>query len=211
MRKAVVDWLVLLGVWIVVLAIPVAVLGGLGMLVWSVLDDDEGLQELSDLHRLCGKNHDGFGETASYGGGGPHPLVLFTGDTDFPAHATDGQTAEPSPKDVQLVACASGPTRASDRVIESCTYVGGEPDSSGSDQSLTGSITIANYQGKVDITVYEARTGRPVDTFRLYGADKLTCEPTVREGTKSHDVITVPSELAYAERLEEYATENAKR
>lgn len=188
------------------LAVPVAVLGGLGVLVWSVLDDDEGLQELSDLHRLCGKSHEGFGETAPYGGGGPHPLVLFTGDTDFPAHATDGQTAEPSPKDVQLVACASRPTRASDRVSESCTYVGGETDSSG----FGGSVTIAQYPGKVDIAVYEVRTGRLIDKFRLFGPDKLPCQPVVRGGTKSHDVITAPSDRAYAERLEEYVTGNAR-
>ncbi|MER6144933.1 hypothetical protein ABT174_33690 [Streptomyces sparsogenes] len=196
MRKAVVDWLILIVVWIMVLAVPVVVLGGLGMLAWSVLDDDEGLQELSDLHRLCGKNHEGFGETAPYGGGGPHPLVLFAGDTDFPTHATDGQKAEPTPKDVQLVACASPPTRASDKVSESCTYVGG--------------ITIIQYPGKVDITVYEARTGRPVDKIQLSGPDKVKCEPTVLEGTKSHDAITAPSTSDYVERLEEYVTENPK-
>ncbi|MBA6435133.1 hypothetical protein [Streptomyces sp. GMR22] len=206
MRKAVVDWLALLGVWIMVLAVPVVVLGGLGVLVWSVLDDDEGLQELSDLHRLCGKNHEGFGEAAPYGGGGPHPLVLFAGGTDLPAHATDGQNGKPTPKDVQLVACASRPARASDRVSESCTYVGGETDSSG----FGGSVTIDQYPGKVDVTVYEARTGRPVDEFRLSGPDKLKCESAVLEGTKSHDVITVPSTSDYVPRLEEYVTENAK-
>lgn len=206
MRKAVVDWLILIGVWITVLAVPVVVLGGLGMLVWSVLDDDKGLQELSDLHRLCGKNHEGFDETAPYGGGGPHPLVLFTGDTDFPTHADDGQNGEPTPKDVQLVACASHPARASDSVSESCTYVGGETDSSG----FGGSVTISQYPGKVDVTVYEARTGRPVDEFRLSGPRKVNCETTVLEGTKSHDVITAPSTSDYVRRLEEYVTKKAK-
>lgn len=191
---------------IVALALPVALFGGLGVLVWSVLDDDEGLQEVSDFYRLCGENQKGFDEAAPYGSIRPHPLVFFEEGTEFPVHATDGQETEPDPKGVQLVACASRPVQASDRVSETCVYARiGIPKH---EHEHDGTIVIKQYAGKVKITVYEARTGRPVDAFWLSGPKKLKCANIETGGDR--DVITVPSTSEYVQRLEEYVTESTK-
>ncbi|MFD0542046.1 hypothetical protein [Streptomyces mexicanus] len=68
----------------------------------------------------------------------------------------------PQPQKAQLVACVhdigTGP------LLQTCRYSGG--------------YTMYWRQGKFEITVYEARSGRTVGTTKILGISNITCDPT---------------------------------
>jgi hypothetical protein len=163
---------------------------------------DERLDSLWDFKRLC-VDQVGNESAAAYRDPAPHPLAFFpfTGDSDF---ATSGKgAAEPEPKEVQLVACANLIRRVSDTPIAACAY----KDHAGS------SYYVGYYQGRYQVTVYEARTGRTVGSIRLNGPKNQDCAPEdlVVEGEHITEREVEPSATDYATALSGYVTGSAKR
>jgi hypothetical protein len=151
---------------------------------------------LADLKRICfgGK---GFGRAAAYTGSGPHP-VLLTDEAKTVYSGQNGRSVKSSvpPHEVELVACFNGVVRAPGNVfLGDCDYV-----VTGSDRRYVYHV----YQGRMRLTVHEARTARTVASLTVDGRKRPQCE-SIRFIHPNEPQIeerdTVPEESAYAEPL----------
>jgi hypothetical protein len=129
---------------------------------------------VEDLGQGCKDIQDGYPKAAKYTGAGPHPVAVFTkgivgqsgGQPTYPpdyelanSEASDGVLAlSRSPADVQLLAC--GIARPGTTLLGSCAYTSAIGP-------LGNSVDIPQYSQRYQVTVYELRTGRVVDTLEL--------------------------------------------
>ncbi|OIJ93245.1 hypothetical protein BIV24_11995 [Streptomyces colonosanans] len=112
----------------------------------------------------------------AYQGKGPHPVLIAT-TSPTPLRATQaplpspGETAtapapdtyHPDPAKAQLVACVSNAGKG--KLVTTCRY----------------NHDYVRYfrQGRYDVTVYEAKTGRRLGTTKVMGDDQYECLPQV--------------------------------
>lgn len=124
-------------------------------------------QDLYDFQRLC-EDGGAFADAPAYAGPGPHPIVVFPTDgvilrapgggitEAHPFAAADTRAVrEPTPGEVQLVACQQRPEPRApdDKPLATCAY-----------DAIQGSGGWATnlYPGRYRLTLREARTGRQV-------------------------------------------------
>ncbi|MFY4722817.1 hypothetical protein [Streptomyces sp. LaBMicrA B280] len=108
----------------------------------------------------------------AYRGKGPHPVLLATtsptplsvNETPLPspgetATAPAHDTYHPDPAKAQLVACVVNTGKG--KPVTTCRYA--------------DDYVRSFRQGRYDVTVYEARTGRRLGTTRVLGDDRFQC------------------------------------
>ncbi|WP_307783937.1 hypothetical protein [Streptomyces spinoverrucosus] len=127
---------------------------------------------------------------------GPHPLVVhvngllhqFKGSGGY--DRTDPFT--PLPERVQLVACAR--YEGLGKLLKVCRY----------HLPTEASREISHYEGRYEVRVLEARTGRVLGTHRISGRTSVTCTPFVERGTDTKE-FQPPGDAAFRELLGPYA------
>ncbi|MET9290906.1 hypothetical protein [Streptomyces sp. NPDC003077] len=137
--------------------------------------------ELGGFARACEGAGARFSGAAYYRVDGPRPLVLFdveeNGEVkyDMTSFSTSGaartsaqekDAPAPDPGAVQLVACRHPVGRMSESPFKTCTYTGG--------------VTLAYYQGRYRVDVYESRTHRKVGSVEVAGDDSPECPKMAR-------------------------------
>ncbi len=150
-----------------------------------------------DFIRYCGRT--GAAEPLTgqpaYRGKGPHPVHISSDEQKslYPAPTASSSASpqdpyRPQPQKAQLVACVhdigTGP------LLQTCHYSGG--------------FTMYWRQGKFEITVYEARSGRAVGTTKILGISHITCDPTTLvfdQGEQTKTGRTMPSLTASRKAL----------
>ena len=160
-------------------------------------------RDLDDFVRMCEGDGgaDPFPRAAPYEpgrAGGPPPwVVVEEGWEDWSSTGGREQDLEdePSPGDVQLVACAERDGRVPDTDI-SCGYTDG-PLGLG---PVTETVEFS--QGRYRVTVYEARTGEPVGGGTLLGDAEVECADAVF-GEDPGPEYTEPDGRQYADLLAE--------
>ncbi|MFD4014497.1 hypothetical protein ACFWRX_24805 [Streptomyces albidoflavus] len=136
-----------------------------GVTYWAVSGDDEPFT-VSGYKAMCKKPRE-YAEAAPHAGSGPRPVYIdgFWPLTDTDAkelNATERRTWSPKePAKVQLIACVDHLGQGD--FLRSCDYdsllgsSGGEP------------FTLHLYKGKYEVTVYEARSGKPLGSTEIQG------------------------------------------
>ncbi|MGI5212553.1 hypothetical protein [Plantactinospora sp. CA-290183] len=146
--------------------------------------------DITALSRMC-EGGDAFGRAVPYRGPGPHPVAVYTGESDYPRHLAGLDDADgwPPPDDVQLVGCLHLIGRVSPEMLESCDYEGG--------------YTLVMFQGRYRIDVHEVRTGRRVASVPVDGTSGGSCaEFTYAKRDATYDERdTAPDDAAYAAKL----------
>ncbi|WP_033287950.1 hypothetical protein [Amycolatopsis jejuensis] len=147
--------------------------------------------ELPDFAALCGADGQAFDKAAAYEGPAPHPIIVFEGGSTV-KHADNGAGDRPQPDQVQLVGCLRSLGVGAE--LDGCSY-------------RDGSVRTMR-QGRWQIEVHEARTGRVVSTVDLNGRTGECPTVVSREhespgGTVAPSDIrgTEPDETAYREAL----------
>src|SRR5690606_22900901 len=120
-----------------------------------------------------------FGRAPAYAGTGPHPIAVYDEVDAYPVF-DQGLRPDPAnrrrrlPDTVELVGCVRPAGRASQEPVERCIYV---PRGRG-----PGEHTDTWYRGRYRLDVYEARTGRKVDSLTVDGSPEHECEETSTAG-----------------------------
>ncbi|MFF9049399.1 hypothetical protein [Streptomyces parvulus] len=127
---------------------------------------------------------------------GPRPLVVHVNGL---LHQFEGSGRHdradpfaPLPERVQLVACAQyeGPGK----LLKVCRY----------QLPAEASREISHYEGRYEVRVLEARTGRTLGTHRISGRTSVTCTPFVERGADTKE-FQPPGDAAFRELLGPYA------
>jgi hypothetical protein len=121
--------------------------------------------KITDFVRIC-TGGGGYGRAAAYQGTGPHSTVIYEtiegttdGYTDYPDYSETGSknfNDYPRPQAVQLVACSRVIGHASQTPLYQCQYQGG--------------YTEVTFQGRWQVDVYTAQTGRKVASYVVDGS-----------------------------------------
>ena len=147
---------------------------------------------ITDFSRMC-EGGGAFGRAAPYHGAGPHPVAVYNeygGYPDYHDSPVEDAMGWPPAGSVQLVGCSRLVGRAAETGIATCPYEGG--------------YTVTDYQGRYQVDVYEARTGRAVESFTVDGRVGGDCleHIYVRPGSpRDRSYETVPSDASYAAAL----------
>ncbi|GAB3433875.1 hypothetical protein [Actinophytocola sediminis] len=155
--------------------------------------------DITNFGQVCAGERD-FGRAAAYEGRGPHPIAVYS-DHSYPEYS-DGAVTDakgwPLADTVQLVGCVRQIGKATPDSLVSCPYEGG--------------YTMTVYQGRYQVEIYEARTGRPVSSFTIDGSTDTDCAAMIYvlpddHSEQSYD--TSPDEASYAKRLASLVNDEA--
>ncbi|MFF3485584.1 hypothetical protein ACFYXC_20275 [Streptomyces sp. NPDC002701] len=97
----------------------------------------------------------------------------------------------PLPERVQLVACAS--YKGLGRLLKVCRY----------ESPVEAGRKISHYEGRYEVRVLEARTGRLLGTHRMVGRTSATCTPFVEGGADTKG-LEPPGDAAFRQLLGPY-------
>ncbi|RZQ65778.1 hypothetical protein [Amycolatopsis suaedae] len=158
---------------------------------------------IKDFGRMC-FGGEPFGRAAEYTGPGPHPVAVFLGtdsEDSYPEHTAGFAESDerwPPATELQLVACA--------RLV-------GTNDSGSKSCSYSGGYSTSSSQGRWQVEVYEARTGRPVHSFPADGTmPEPGCSPRIMvnpDSDRSSDYETPPDDAAFDAALHPLVTNPA--
>ncbi|MFD5175026.1 hypothetical protein ACFWM1_04390 [Nocardia sp. NPDC058379] len=181
----------------------VTVIGAVGYAVywtfWTPKEYEGQLANVRDMESAC---HDMGGKffpsAAEFGGPAPHPVVAFVdeqvggvseaeiGGSDAPRE-WGGRGLQPA--DVQLIACLD---EAEDgKFLTDCKFT---------------SSTLPLYQGRYDVTIREARTGREVGTVELAGKSTPDCPFSALTKGDNPKIHTEPDLAEYQRALAEFVS-----
>lgn len=151
---------------------------------------------LTSFARMC-FGGSSFGRAAAYNDQGPHPLVYFPPISRIPTSLpVDERGTAAAARDVQLVACSRANGRTSDKEVRYCSYEGG--------------YSRVYFQGRYEVDVYEARTGRQVGHRTLVGnISTVDCPSRVYSSidiTGRHEEETYPEQDDYNTALSGFVT-----
>ncbi|MGW7284995.1 hypothetical protein ACWGH4_05780 [Streptomyces sp. NPDC054847] len=127
---------------------------------------------------------------------GPRPLVVHVNGL---LHQFEGRGGydradpfTPLPERVQLVACAR--YEGLGKLLKECRY----------ESPVEAGRVISHYEGRYEVRVLEARTGRLLGTHRMAGRTSATCTPFVERGADTKE-FKPPGDAAFRELLGPYA------
>ncbi|MDT0571741.1 hypothetical protein RM704_30515 [Streptomyces sp. DSM 3412] len=127
---------------------------------------------------------------------GPRPLVVHVNGLLHQFEGSGGYDRAdpftPLPERVQLVACAR--YEGLGKLLKVCRY----------HLPAEASREISHYEGRYEVRVLEARTGRVLGTHRIAGRTSVTCTPFVERGADSEE-FQPPGDAAFRELLGPYA------
>ncbi|GAD83750.1 hypothetical protein FEK33_05165 [Nocardia asteroides NBRC 15531] len=180
----------------------VVVLGAVGYAVywtfWTPKAYEGTLAEVRDMESAC---HDMGGKffpgSAEFTGPAPHPVVAFVQDQVGVSQAELGGSQTPrewggsglKPADVQLIACLDEPDDGP--FLTDCKFT---------------SSSLPLYQGRYEVTIREARTGREVATVRMSGKSTPDCPYSVLTKGEDPKIHTEPDLAEYQRVLGGFVT-----
>ncbi|MGW6423233.1 hypothetical protein ACWF82_11215 [Nocardia sp. NPDC055053] len=134
---------------------------------WTPKEHEGTLANIGDMEPAC---HDMGGKffptAAEFTGPAPHPVVAFVDEQVGTSKAEIGGFDTPrewggrdlKPADVQLIACLDEPDDG--KFLTDCEFTGS---------------SLPLYQGRYDVTIREAKTGRKVGTAQMSGKSTPDC------------------------------------
>ncbi|WP_395571920.1 hypothetical protein [Streptomyces sp. BK79] len=127
---------------------------------------------------------------------GPRPLVVHVNGLLHQFEGSGGYDRAdpftPLPERVQLVACAR--YEGLGKLLKVCRY----------HLPAEASREISHYEGRYEVRVLEARTGRTLGTHRISGRTSVTCTPFVERGADTQE-LQPPGDAAFRGLLGPYA------
>lgn len=151
---------------VILLALALVVLAGIGVFVWFTffsLRAHEGAVDIShDLTKGCGGAREYFPSADAYSGRGPHPIAVFRdsdsgggSQQDISLSDAGEQYNESDGERVQLILCL-GASGKGERV-GLCKFSGGDH--------------LPLYRGEYDAVLYESKTGEKVAEAKVRGSE----------------------------------------
>ncbi|MFE3544020.1 hypothetical protein ACFXK0_13745 [Nocardia sp. NPDC059177] len=178
----------------------IVVLGAVGYAVyWSFWTPKEHKGPVADISAMEDACHDMGGKfyptAAEFGGPAPHPVIAFVEDSVGYSDAEIGGYDGPrewggrdlEPADVQLIACLEEPDDGD--FLTDCQFT---------------SSSLPLYQGRYEVTLREAATGRAVVTTEILGKASPDCPSSVLTKGDNPKIHTEPDLAEYQRVLGEY-------
>jgi hypothetical protein len=184
-----------LAVRLIAVAVVAAVGYGGYWVLFAPKASNAAVSQVSDLEDGCAGVRKYFPDNDAYTGSGPHPVGVFvTSDSDSLDIASMGADVPPqwddtrlNPRQVQVIACLDAP--GDGQYLTDCKF---------------SSDTLKLYQGKYDVTLYEAKTGEKIGSTEMLGSSEPSCPSLTLTKSDATSIHTEPDFAAYRAALGQY-------
>ncbi|WP_328608914.1 hypothetical protein OG943_07285 [Amycolatopsis sp. NBC_00345] len=184
-----------LAVRLIAVAVVAAVGYGGYWVLFAPKASNAAVSRVSDLEDGCAGVRKYFPDNDAYTGPSPHPVGVFvTSDSDSLNIASMGADVPPewddtqlNPRQVQVIACLDSPDDG--QYLTDCKFT---------------SDTLKLYQGKYDVTLYEAKTGTKIGSTQLLGSSQPSCPSLTLTKSDATSIHTEPDFTDYRAALGQF-------